>query len=588
MPRIERLPEDLVNKIAAGEVVERPASVVKELVENALDAGARTIQVEIEAGGKRRVSVRDDGCGMDREDAQLSLERHATSKVKTLEDLQGIATRGFRGEALPAIASVSHLLLQTCEDKASHGTEVEVQFGRLVHVREAGHPRGTTVEVRDLFGAVPARRKFLRADPTEAGHVGEAVTLQALAWPETGFRLVSAGRRLLETPPTDGLPTRISQLFGPSSLEDLVAIEGRAEWPRVWGLVRRPDRPRLGRPSLRIFVNRRPVRDRIVAKAVAEAYRAAGAGDRPVEAFLFLEAPPDLIDVNVHPTKAEVRFADARTLYAAVLEAVRGALSRGARGGGPRADTARVEAAITAFWRGEGVVAEKPAPGAWNSRGEDGLDGQGSLVGSRVGEAPVESLFPPGPPTVLGQYRRTYIVATDGEDLILVDQHTAHERIRFEALLSGAEERRTQSQRLVTPQVISLPPALRPLLEASTEALGELGYEVEAFGADTFVLRAVPAPLPPPPLVDVLKDLEEREVTKGANPNLRDSLAASLACHAAIRAGQALSTETMAAVLHDLSGTAHPTLCPHGRPTIVRIPQGDVARWFGRTGWKRQ
>jgi DNA mismatch repair protein MutL len=587
MPRIERLPEDLVNKIAAGEVVERPASVAKELIENALDAGARFVHADIEAGGKRLIRVRDDGCGMDREDAQRALERHATSKVKALDDLQEIATHGFRGEALPAIASVSHLLLRTCEQDAAAGTEVEVRYGRLQHVKDVGHPRGTTVEVRDLFGSVPARRKFLRADATESGHVAEAVTLLALAWPRTGFRLASSGRSLVQAPATEGLAARISQLFGPGRLEELLAVAGRSELPRVWGFVSRPGRRRAGRSTVRLFVNRRPIRDRVVAKAVADAYRATGAGDRPYEAFLFLEAPTHLVDVNVHPTKAEVRFADARGLYSAVEEAVRAALSPrsgtvASRFDTSRPDTTRVEQAIADFWDGAGRVAEGPERSRWN----------GAADSTAVSEGPPEDLFPPAPPTVLGQYRRTYIVATDGEDLLLADQHTSHERVRFEALLSSVAKRAAASQLLVSPHVLTLPPALRPLLEAAGEALAELGYEVESFGADTAVLRAVPALVqgsdPASGLLSALKDLQEREATAGAPSDLRDALAASLACHTAVRAGQTLSIDAMAAILRDLSGTAHPTLCPHGRPTVVKIPREDVARWFGRTGWRRQ
>jgi DNA mismatch repair protein MutL len=321
----------------------------------------------------------------------------------------------------------------------------------------------------------------------------------------------------------------------------------------------------------------------VVAKAVADAYRATGAADRPYDAFLFLEAPAHLVDVNVHPTKAEVRFADARGLYSAVEEAVRAALSPGSRTVASRVDTTRVEQAIADFWDGAGRVAESPERDAWS-----GADAPPAVVSDAVSA----DLFPQAPPTVLGQYRRTYIVATDGADLLLADQHTAHERIRFEALLSSVAKRAATSQLLVSPYVLTLPPALRPLLEAAADALAELGYEVEAFGADTAVLRAVPALVqsadPASGLLNALKDLQEREATAGAPSDLRDALAASLACHTAIRAGQTLSIETMTAILRDLSRTAHPSLCPHGRPTVVKIPREDVARWFGRTGWRRQ
>jgi DNA mismatch repair protein MutL len=574
--RIERLPEDLVNKIAAGEVVERPASVVKELVENAIDAEARTVQVEIEAGGKVLIRVRDDGLGMSREDAELALERHATSKLRALADLQAVATHGFRGEALPSIASVSHLVLRTRDEGNSAGTEVEFRDGRKVHVRDAGHPRGTTVEARDLFGGVPARRKFLRAESTEAAHVAEAVTLLALARPEIGFFLKSGGRTVLEAPAVESLPSRVYQVFGKGFLEDLLAVDGGEEWVRVEGLVSRPDRPRPPRSSLRLYVNRRPVRDRALAKAVSEAYRAAGAGDRGAEAVLFVDVPPHLVDVNVHPAKTEVRFADPRTVFTAVERAVRGALSGGVRQA-PRADTTRVEAAVQAF------LATGGGEGAARGSTSGTLPGLLAEGGPSTGGAP---------PAVLGQHRNTYIVATDGEDLILVDQHTAHERVRFERLLEDLGRGAVESQMLLAPQVVTLAPELRSFLEAGLEPLAAFGWDVEEFGGGSTRVRAVPALLggrdAASALERFLRDLREREEGEWIVSGAQERSAATLACHSAVRAGQALSPESMAAIVRDLGATAHPTLCPHGRPTSVRIPREDVSRWFGRTGWKRQ
>jgi len=573
MAVIELLPADLVNKIAAGEVVERPASVVKELLENALDAGASTVTVEIEAGGKQLIRVRDNGEGMSPEDAERALERHATSKLRHVSDLGAIATHGFRGEALPAIAGVSQLLLRTREESSPSGTEVEVHHGRRVHARDVGHPRGTTVEVRDLFGSVPARRKFLRVEPTETSHVAEALTVLALARPGTGFVLSSGGRALIRAPAVDGLAARIYQIFGGAALDGLVPVEGGADWVAVRGFVARPDRPGSARPNLRLFVNGRPVRDRAVAKAVAEAYRAAGAGEFRGDAFLFLEMPLHLVDVNVHPAKTEVRFAEPRTVWVAVERAVREALSEGARAQSPRVtpasparpDPARIEAAVETFLERAGRVAEAPAP---------------------------VTAATAGPLTVLGQYRLTYVVATDGEDLLLVDQHTAHERVRFEALQERAEKRAAESQMLLTPLVFTLPPRLRGLMQASLEPLLSLGYDLEPFGGDSVRVRAVPALLragdPGADLRAVLEDLTEREGSEWAVAGARDRLAATLACHSAVRAGQPLNLETMSAILRELGRTAHPTLCPHGRPTIVRLPREDVTRWFGRGGWRRQ
>ncbi|MGD8894758.1 MAG: DNA mismatch repair endonuclease MutL [Acidobacteriota bacterium] len=589
---VERLPEDLVNKIAAGEVVERPASVVKELIENAIDAGARSIHVDIEGGGASLVRVRDDGRGMSRTDAELALERHATSKLRKLEDLQAMATHGFRGEALPSIAAVSELVLRTREDGTVEGTEIAVSHGRRLHVRDVGHPRGTTVEVRDLFGAVPARRKFLRAASTEAGHVAEAVTLLALARPETGFFLKSGARRLLEAPPVDGLAPRLFQVFGPRLLEDVVPVEGGADWAVVRGFVSRPDRPRPSRPSLRLYVNRRPVRDRALAKAVSEAYRGSGGGERGFEAFLFVEAPPHLVDVNVHPAKTEVRFADPRTVWAAVERAVKEALSEGVRElprvevGRDADDGAVAERAAAAtrsfFEHGSGLSGTDPASG-WGRRPE---------APDRVAEVSASPAPAGAPPIVLGQHRLTYIVASDGDELVLVDQHTAHERVRFERLLERAGRHAVQSQGLVTPLVLELPPELRPVLDAQAETLGELGFDVEAFGGGSTRLRALPAVLghkdPGPALEGILRDLAQRGEAEWAVAGTRDRLAATLACHSAVRAGQPLNVESMSAIVRDLLQTAHPTLCPHGRPTVVRIPRTEVSRWFGRTGWRRQ
>lgn len=590
--RVARLPDDLVNQIAAGEVVERPASVVKELVENALDAAATTVRVEIEAGGKALVRVSDDGHGMGREDATLALERHATSKLRRLSDLQSLETHGFRGEALPSIASVSHLVLRTRDDSGPAGTEIEVRDGRLVHIKDAGHPRGTMVEVRDLFGGVPARRKFLRAEATEAGHVAEALTVLALARPATGVVLASGGRTLIQAPPVGGLRERVYQLFGARYLDELVEVDGRTEWARVRGYVARPERSTASRPAFRLFVNGRPVRDRGLAKAVSEAYRAAGARDPRGEALLFLEVPAHLVDVNVHPAKAEVRFADPRTAWAAVERAVRDGLSRGAREKAPRADTARIVSAVEGFAGGASRLAESEP--TWGGRFAAAGPAAPATATLPLGEAERSPalLLADAPPTVLGQHRNTYVVATDGEDLLLVDQHTAHERVRFERLLSQLERGAVESQLLLAPLVFTPAPAVRAVLESSASELASVGYEVEAFGGGAVRVRAVPAMLPAADparaLEALLRDLLEREGSEWLVAGPRERLAATLACHSAVRAGQPLSPETMTAIVRDLARAEHPTLCPHGRPTIVRIPRPEVTRWFGRGGWRRQ
>ena len=574
MSRIQRLGDDLVNKIAAGEVVERPASVVKELVENALDAGATAVSVEIEGGGKSLIRVTDDGIGMDRDDAGKALERHATSKLRELDDLQRVVTHGFRGEALPSIASVSHLVLRTSEGAAPAGTEVEVRHGRLAHVRDTGHPRGTTVEVRDLFGAVPARRKFLRADGTESAHVAEAVTVLALARPGVGFTLRSAGRALIQAPGVEALPQRVFQLFG-NALDELAPVDGGEGWARVRGFVARPDRPGASRSTVRLYVNGRPVRDRGIARALADAYREEAGRDLRGDAILFLEAPPHMIDVNVHPAKTEVRFAEPRMMWRAVQGAVRDALSTGARTirradraeDGPAGEPREEE-------RGAGMVADRGP--RWNAA-------------PAVAAAP---LFTAAGPTVLGQHRNTYIVATDGEDLILVDQHTAHERVRYEALKNAHDARHVDSQMLLLPVVFTLAPRLRPVLDGSQEELRAVGYDVEPFGGDAVRVSAVPAVLagrdPAVGLEHVLRDLLERESAGGEMAEASHRVFATIACHSAARGGQPLAREAMAAIVAGLWQAVQPAVCPHGRPTRVRVPRDDVSRWFARTGWRRQ
>ena len=599
---VQRLPEDLVNKIQAGEVVERPASVVKELCENAIDAGASSVQVEIEGGGRSLVRVRDDGSGMTREDAELALERHATSKLRALADLQAVATHGFRGEALPSIASVSELVLRTRAEGQAAGVEVAVRHGKAREVRETGHPRGTTVEVRDLFGAVPARRKFLRADSTESAHVAEAVTLLALARPAVGFFLHSGGRAVIEAPAVRDLGARIFQLFGGRFLEGLVEVEGGEEWARVCGFVSRAEAQRPPRPSLRLFVNHRPVRDRALAKAVSEAYRAAGAAARGFEAILFVDVPPEMVDVNVHPAKTEIRFADGRTAFLAVERAVRAALSEGGQKA-PRADTRRVETAVQRYLEsveGSRAAAERGALGGIDRGALETSGGSGtSRVADRREPAGLDAEASPAAARgedralrVLGQHRNTYIVVSDGEELLLVDQHTAHERVRYEKVVAALDRRSREAQLLLTPVVVTLPPGLRPLLEAQGEALQALGYDVEAFGGGSVSLRSVPALLagrdPAEALEALLRDFQERGTGEWMATSARDRLAATLACHSAVRAGQALPGETMAAIVGDLRRAAHPALCPHGRPTFVRIPREDLTRWFGRTGWRRQ
>jgi DNA mismatch repair protein MutL len=403
----------------------------------------------------------------------------------------------------------------------------------------------------------------------------------------------------------------VFQLFGPATFDDMAPVEGGSDWARVRGLVARPDRPG-GRRTLRLFVNGRSVRDRALARAVAEGYGAAGAGEPRGDAILFVDAPLHLVDVNVHPAKTEVRFAEPRAVWIAVETAVRDALSAVARAGAPRAEPRRGSAASVA-----GAAADTGSRGARDTGGRAATDtGGAGLVGEPRADAPYAALpltiesttdalapLPDGRTgsaaiaddealSVLGQHRRIYIVASDGEDLVLLDQHTAHERVRFEALLERVALRRVESQRLLVPQVVELPPALRPVLESHREGLLEMGFDVEPFGGSSLRVAGLPALLggrdPGQALLGTLSDLLERESGEWAVANERERLAATLACHSAVRAGQALSLEAMRSIAAELARTRQPSLCPHGRPTRVRVPREDITRWFGRAGWRRQ
>jgi DNA mismatch repair protein MutL len=405
------------------------------------------------------------------------------------------------------------------------------------------------------------------------------VTLLALARPDVGVSLTSGGRRTIDAPGVDGLAARLYQLLGTRSLEDLVPVDGEEGWARVRGLVSRPERASASRGVLRLFVNRRPVRDRALSKAVTEAYRAAGARDPRPEAFLFLEAPPSLVDVNVHPAKTEVRFADGRVVWNAVERSVRDALSAGSRVP-PRAPTPRVEEAVERY-----VASRSPAEMPAEPRPLPRPMGSGAV-------APPTPLLTPAAPTVLGQHRNTYIVASDGDDILLVDQHTAQERVLFERIRERRAKQGIESQLLLSALTVDLSPDVAALLEEHAVLINALGFDAEPFGGGSVRLRAVPALLgsrdPGVTLQGILRDLLERDAAEWAVAGAEDRLAATLACHASVRGGEPLRQEVMTVIVRDLFAATHPGLCPHGRPTSMRIPREDVARWFGRAGWRRQ
>ena len=596
--RIVKLPDDLANQIAAGEVVERPASVVKELVENSLDADARRIHVAVEYGGKRLLRVEDDGLGMGPQDARLSLERHATSKIRTVADLAAIATLGFRGEALPSIASVSRFTLRTRPRGAPGGTEIHVVGGAVERTAAVGAPEGTAITVEDLFFNVPARRKFLKSDGAESAHVSKLMTQMALCHPGVGFTLTSGGKRLLECPPAATLADRIYQIYG--DRPDLVPVVRETHGVRLTGLVAALADTGPTRGPQHVFVNHRIVKDKTIAHAIIDAYASASIKERSPEFHLFLDVPLDRIDVNVHPTKAEVRFADQSLIHEIVRRGVAEALGTArmpelpsaagrpsnfggatpaAPGGGEGAG------ALGGGWPwpvrergGAGGFGSGPALTDWRPRAPQDIAGM--MVDDTTSAVGLERVFTP-----LGQFRNTFIIAADDDGLVIIDQHVAHERVLFERILERLTRSALDSQRLLVPMVLDLPGAGHETLLARGEALARFGFEIEDFGGASVRIMAVPAILDQSDIDRTLRaladDLEGLDRGLVAEQAVKQ-IAATMACHAAVRAHDPLTTEKMTHILEELRATAYSTVCPHGRPVMFRLSRRELERRFER------
>ena len=587
MAYVHRLPPELANQIAAGEVVERPASAVKELVENALDAAAHRITITVERGGKKLLRVEDNGSGMGPEDARLALERHATSKISRAEDLAAIHTLGFRGEALPSIASVSHLTLRTRARGTVGGTEVRVNGGTVASTREVGAPEGTLVEVADLFYNLPARRKFLKADHAEAAQITRVVTQLALAHPEVGFTLTSGSRQVIACPPVSTLKDRFFQLHG--ERPDLIEVRGESGGLHLAGYIAAlADQGPIRGPQ-DVFVNRRVVRDRTIAHAIIEAYSTATVKQRSPEVHLFLDVPPDRVDVNVHPTKAEVRFLEQGFVHEVLRRALTSALGRGP--------------APQVQFRTESLQPETPAiPGvfgspaaSWPARSlraaeaslvtptsDAEVTGLAAASGGSLAEVETD-----GPPMVpLGQFRDTFIIAIDRDGVAIIDQHVAHERVLFEQVMERLTAGRLESQRLLQPLVVDLTPAARASLEQHRDSLERFGFEVEAFGGESVRIAAAPAVLGPEAAAAGVRaladDLEGLDRGAGVEEALR-RIAATTACHAAVKANQPLTPDKMRHILEELRRTAYSTVCPHGRPVVLRLTRREIERSFERT-----
>jgi DNA mismatch repair protein MutL len=603
MPKIHRLPVALANQIAAGEVVERPASVVKELIENALDAGARRVTVTVEYGGKRLVRVEDDGEGMAPDDAKLALERHATSKIRTSSDLEAIATLGFRGEALPSIASVSHLTLRTRARGAMSGTEIKVHGGVIGSIAEIGAPDGTRLDVEDLFYNLPARRKFLKSDQAESAQISRVVTQLALGAHGVGFSLVSAGRRLLECPPAGSRRERLFQIYGDPG--DVVEVYKETAGIRVEGFIAPLAETGPRRGPQNVFINGRLVRDKTIAHAIGDAYSVASIKERSPEVHLFIEMPLDALDVNVHPTKAEVRFREQSLMHQVIRHAVGDALGQGPA----PALSLTPTASPSAYPVGEtlpipGVLAGGLYPSRWRpasaevSAGErDQASGYGLQASGTQHIGPGTEHDAPGtaPSTLhaelsttlipLGQFRDTFIIAVDHEGVAIIDQHVAHERVLYERTLQKLTSGRLDSQRLLTPILVDLPAAGREALVSRAADLERLGFEVEEFGGEAVKVSALPALLGVEAAAATLRrlaeDLEGFDRGSPAEAALK-LMAATIACHAAVKANYPLTYEKMAHILEELAQTAYSTICPHGRPVMLRLTRREIEKNFQR------
>ncbi len=582
MKRIRRLDPRTANQIAAGEVVERPASVVKELVENSLDAGAGSVRVELSRGGLGLIRVLDDGCGMDREDLVLALERHATSKIGAIEDLATLATLGFRGEALPSIASVSQTVLDSAPDDSGRGYRIEVEGGHPGEVVAVGHPRGTSVAVRNLFFNTPARRKFLRSEATETEQVLDAVSRAALVHFDRRFALVADAKTLLDLPPAEQRVDRVRQLFGDSVWQRLVPFTRMSGPARASGFTSRPDFTRSSAKDIRIFVNGRPVKDRGALGAVTRAYATLLPRGRYPFALLFVDLPPERVDFNVHPTKWEVRFADPGGLFELVLGAIRTGIEQ-----------QRPVASLQGF----SPETVPPAEKAWSQgapRRESPMAPSGGRQemwefsgGGTSQERESQATRLPGMTQMLplAQYRESYILASDEGGLVIVDQHAAHERILYEQLVRQSQESKVERQSLLFPLTLELDPERSARVPAGQEKLDRLGFRLESFGERTWLIREIPALLGDANAGALLRDLADdlgASDSQGEVHRVLDRLAATTACHAAVKVNFPLTTEKMTYLLDELGKTNAPMTCPHGRPVVLRMTHRELERNFHR------
>jgi len=602
---IRLLPDGVINRIAAGEVVERPASAVKELVENAIDAGARHIEVRVSEGGRALIQVSDDGYGMSREELPLAIARHATSKLPRDDDLGNISTLGFRGEALPSIAAVSRLEIISRESGAENAWSLSIEGGVVGKPVPAAHPPGTTVSVRDLFYATPARLKFLKTERTESGHIADTVSRLAMACPDIAFTLIDGGREVLRAPvAADLLDTRLARLalvIGRDFADNALAVDAEREGVRLTGYAGLPTFNRATARQQYLFVNGRPVRDRLLVGAVRGAYHDfLGGGRHPVLA-LFLELSPDGLDVNVHPAKTEVRFRDAGVVRGLIV----GSLKRALAEAGHRAATTVSNAALGAIRPGDGTFqpalpshaggARHPHAGAYPRAPAPGMRGLsdvasdyqapfGAPTADSFDAAPEEGEdFPLG--VARGQVHATYIVSQTNDGIVIVDQHAAHERLVYEQMKADLDAGGVARQMLLLPEVVELEESAAARLTQRSEELADLGLILEAFGPGAVIIRETPALLGEGDVKGLVRDLAEELAEFGESVALKEKLAdvcSTMACHGSVRAGRRLKAEEMNALLREMEATPHSGQCNHGRPTYVELKLADIERLFGR------
>ncbi len=593
--RIRLLDEAVANQIAAGEVIERPASVVKELIENSLDAGATRIEVEIEQGGRDLIRVTDDGCGMGRDDALLCLERHATSKVRCAQDLFAVRTFGFRGEAMPSIASVSEFRLRTAEPGAVGGTELLVRGGRVESVREIGVPPGTQVEARRLFFNLPGRRKFLRSPATEYGHIEHLVRVYAASHPSVAWRLRADARPVIELPATESHERRVRDLFGEPFAEALVPVRSSGTCA-IRGWIGRPGIHRASRADELWFVNGRPVDNRTLYHAIREAFRASMPRGRHPVALLFVDVPSDSVDVNVHPAKREVRFRDAESVRAAVAAAIGRALA----GGAPDAPPSPAPAApqIAAATPPEPPFPHTGQPSNFFALSPASAPRQipveiplplhvPSADPAGETDSPIPPDAPPAKLRVLGVAAGSLIVAESEQGLVIIDQRAAHERVLFESLVRQRLGGAVASQQLLSPETLELGPREASLLRRLAPQLRAAGLDIHDFGRNTFKIEAVPPFVSPgsaPALVrDVIADIE-KSGAPGARRHLDDEDILRAICHRTIHSGESLKGPEIERLIEDLHRCDLPYTCPRGRPTMILIGSRELRRRLGRAG----